>query len=634
MSIMKPATKINEFMFDILLYCESETYLKEELEEELENFISKTPEKFYQTEDDKYFLEQRFDDYFIYSYVSRYYKKTPLEIFLSNRSERYSPQEQKILKGFTNNILSAFTIRDVSPGYYFIAKEFTTGKEYKVRENRATYRLKEGDSIIARIVSYEEDYALSVIHLYYLAKDSYELKRLWKSIPPDALRKITPLMIERLVFQEDWEEEREKKDLQSIEKRLEKMLKKYLGKKAPPIENLKKRLNRVNNPFTIACELANEIIFASEDELSTFLQLFMDFSNLTPRDDFDGKTPLEMDKKNKGPWEKRLSYDLMDYIQSKVDPSKFDDKNELQKAIEKYQNEWLHLPQEELDSKSPWTVILEERKRLGNPRKDFSIRISITPIAKKEKQELSLTNITPKDIPLAKDLETFVQYLGENKVKVTKKNQWIPFKHIKLMGKNFIHPDKDVFYFLGKEENWGQENAKRYIYLIDLLCRAASLIDINERGYLEINQNNFQTFQELPYGEKVFQLLITWIKKVKWEMLPFRDFVKPYARKYQERFNNILHLFSQYKINEKIAKELFLEHLYGTNLVKDKFSQEERDHLLIMIEFALLRYLEYFGVIASKKEYLFPEIPINSIKTFWVTPKGNRLINRLLKELY
>ena len=124
-----------------------------------------------------------------------------------------------------------------------------------------------------------------------------------------------------------------------------------------------------------------------------------------------------------------------------------------------------------------------------------------------------------------------------------------------------------------------------------------------------------------------------WIEKVKWENLQLRDFVKPYAREYHEQFNNILYLFSQYKTNEKVEKELFLAQLYGTKLVREKFSGEIIGHLLIMIEFVLLRYLEWFGVIATGRGNLIPGIPLNSIKTFWVTPKGNSLIKRVILDL-
>ena len=281
--------------------------------------------------------------------------------------------------------------------------------------------------------------------MYYPGKGSYELKRLWKNSPPDIMNDVTPLMMERAVFQRNPKEEKESKDLETIEKKLKKMLKKYLGKKAPSLKNLKKRINKADDPFAIMTELANQIIFSSDKEMNAFLQIFIDFCNYSPRDDFHGGSPEDIETYDKGPWEKRLAHDLMNYIQLKVHPSEFNNQNELRKEIEKYQKEWLHQPQEELNNKSPWTVILEERKSMNNPRKDFSIKIDITPIGGVNKNSLSLSMITTKDVPLAKDLETFVQYFAENRVKVTQKNRWIPFNHLRLIEEDFINPEKIFF---------------------------------------------------------------------------------------------------------------------------------------------------------------------------------------------
>lgn len=451
--------------------------------------------------------------------------------------------------------------------------------------------------------------------MYYPERGSYELKRLWKNFPPDIINKVTPLMIEKAIFQKNVDREKENKDLKSIENQLKKILKKYLGKKAPSIKNLRKKIKKNNDPFTLSRELASKIVFSSEKEINDFLQLFMDFYNYSPQDDFHGRSPADIEAYDKGPWEKRLAHDLMQYIQVKIDPSKFHNQNELRKEIDKYQNKWLHHPQEELDNRSPWTVILDERKSMNNPRKDFSIRIDFTPIGRVKEDPIILTDITPQDVPLVQDLESFVQYFIENRIKVTPKNRWIPFKHLKLIEESFISTEKDSFYFMEKEETRGQEITKRYIHLIDLLCRGARFIQINKQGYLKVNQNHFQTFTQLVYGEKVFQLLMTWIEKVNWAKLQPSDFVKPYATEYQDNFKNIWYPFSQYKPNEKIKKETLLEQLYGTKKIREEFPREIIEGLLLEIERILLRYLEWFGVIAARKVKIIPEMNIPDFRT-------------------
>ena len=402
---MKPATRINEFALDIIEFCENDPYLYKEILKERENFLSATPEKYYKTLDEKNWAEQRFYDYFMFSYISQYYETTPLEVFLSKMLSRYNQQDQQILLGFKGHIFCGFTITRVEVGSYFIAKDLATEKEYKVRENQATHTLKEGDYIVSRIVPYETDYALSNLNLTYPKESAYLLKRLWKSTPSNVAREFTPLIIEKEIFQKYYQSINKKEEnLQSVEKKLKRLLKEHLGKKAP---------------------------------------------------------------------------------------SEFPLQSELDKAIEICQDKWLHHPQEELDYKTPLEAILEERKKLGNPRKDFSLSVSITPVSQEIVEQIDLSGIKRKDVPLVKDLETLVNYFIENQVKVTIKNRWIPFKHLKLIEEKFISPDKDSFNLLGKEEKRGEEPFQRYIYFIDLLSRAAKFIYLDKRGYIQVNVHHF-----------------------------------------------------------------------------------------------------------------------------------------------
>jgi hypothetical protein len=142
---MQPATRINEFTLDIIEFCENDPYLYKELIKEREKFFTLTPEMYYRTFDEKNWVELRFADYFIFSYISQYYEMTPLEVFLSKNLSEYNKKDQQIFLGFKNGVFSAFTTTKVVVGSYFIAKDLSSGKEYKVRENKATYQLKEGD---------------------------------------------------------------------------------------------------------------------------------------------------------------------------------------------------------------------------------------------------------------------------------------------------------------------------------------------------------------------------------------------------------------------------------------------------------------------------------------------------------
>ena len=626
---MKPATRVNEFTLDIIEFCENDPRLYKELIKEREKFFTLTPEKYYRTFDDKNWAELRFADHFMFSYISQYYEMTPLEVFLSKNLSNYNKHDQQIFLGFKGNIFSAFTITKVVVGSYFIAKDLTFGKEYKVRENRATHKLKEEDYIVGRILPYETDYALSNVNLTYPKESSYILKRLWKNSPSDITRIVTPLMIEKELFQKYRSTPKEENNLESAEKKLKHFLKKYLGKKAPSIKNLRKKINRITDPFPLVRELSGKFSFSSNDELIEFQQLFMDFWNLSSRDEFQGKSPEEINEQNIGLKEKELTQDLMFYVQSEVDPGNFSNQDELNKAVKECQERWLHQPQEELEYKNPWEVILEERKRLGNPRKDYSISITITPVSCGMKEEyIDLTGLNMKDTPLVKDLETFVNYFTKNRVKVTLKNRWIPFKHLKLIEENFIN--KDIFNLFGKEEERGEEPFKRYICFIDSLSRAAKFTYIDKKGWVQINARHFKEFSEKSYGEKLFELFFTWVEKVNWTKLQIRDFIAIYAKEYQEIFIDILYCFHKYEVNKNIETEELVDQFYGSTIEDMESPEEAVGHLTIMLDRVILSYLKWLGAINTQKEKIIPGIGIGWIKKFWVTPKGKNLINRLI----
>ena len=279
----------------------------------------------------------------MFSYISQYYEMTPLEVFLLKNLSNYNKHDQQIFLGFKGNIFRAFTITKVVVDFYFMAKDLTSGKEYKVRENRATHKLKEGDYVVGRILPYETDYALSNINLTYPKESSYILKRLWKNSPSDITRVVTPLMIEKELFQTYRGTPKEENNLESVEKKLKHFLKKYLGKKAPSVKNLRKKINRITDPFPLMRELSGKFNFSSNDELIEFQQLFTDFWNLSSRDEFQGKSPEEINEQNIGSKEKELTQDLMFYVQSEVDPGDFSNQDELKNGL--FCTNQLHVPQ-------------------------------------------------------------------------------------------------------------------------------------------------------------------------------------------------------------------------------------------------------------------------------------------------
>ena len=124
---------------------------------------------------------------------------------------------------------------------------------------------------------------------------------------------------------------------------------------------------------------------------------------------------------------------------------------------------------------------------------------------------------------------------------------------------------------------------------------------------------------------------MTWIEKLNWKNLQIRDFVAIYAENFQKIFTDILYLFYKYKVNEKIEIEEIVDQLYGSEIEKMQSPIEVMGHIMVNVELALLTYLKWLGVINAQKEILIPGTYLGLMKNFWVTPIGNKLINRLVR---
>jgi len=246
---MEPDTKIIDFILDIMEFCERDPYLSKELIKERERFFTTTPELYYKTFEEINSVEQRFADYYIFTCVSQYYEMSPLEVFLSKNLFKYNKKDQNILLGFRNDIFGVFNIIKVVVGSYFIAKNLTFDQEYKVMGNYATYQIKEGDHIVGRILPYETDYALCNFNILCPKDFIYSLKRLRKNDPSEIIQSITPLMIEEEFYHKYQNFNVEESSLEFAEKKLKHFLKKYLGEKVPSIKNLRKKINKITDPF-------------------------------------------------------------------------------------------------------------------------------------------------------------------------------------------------------------------------------------------------------------------------------------------------------------------------------------------------------------------------------------------------
>jgi len=628
MEDMKPATRIHEYCSKVLEFCEEDPYLSEEIERERERFFTPRPEIYYPTSEKRESAELRFIDYFLFSYSSSQYSMTPLEVFLSKKLSTFNKNDRKIYYGFKFHIYSAFEVLKVVIGSHFIAKDLPSDKTYKIRENKGTYQLKEGDFILARILPYEKDYALFHLSLAIPKDASYLTKREWKRMSPKDEKKLDPVLIERILYQGG--ERKIEDNLEIVEKKLRRKLKKYLGKKAITIKQLRKKINETTDPLKVLKEITNKIDFPNTKEFMEFQELFNSFWNLSPRDEFGGKSPQQKEEeKLMGPREKELTQDYISYISSEINPHKFTNQKDLEKEIEKCKNRWLSEPQSELNYKTPWEVILEEREKLGNPREDFSIKVKIAPVISKPEIKADLNSITSRDTPFVEDVETFINYFGQNRVKLTLRNKWIPFKHLKIIEQNFKY--KDSFTFLDEEEKRGEEPRKRYIYFIDKICRVEGFVYVDRKREISVNDLKIKEFNQKPYGEELFELFCIWLEKIDWKELVMGDFLKPYCEMYQGHFDAFLYYLYHLKINKKITPKQLVDKLYASSMKDIKSQKGLIEILTIALDAIFLDYLKWLGVIKTQEKELIEGTGIFTIDEFWIPPVGKILINRLVE---
>jgi len=263
---------------------------------------------------------------------------------------------------------------------------------------------------------------------------------------------------------------------------------------------------------------------------------------------------------------------------------------------------------------------------LGNPRKDFSIKVRVTPMIPRPELITNLDGISPKDTSFVEDVETFIHYFEQNRVKVTLKNRWIPFKHLKMIEQNFKY--KDSFTFLGKEEKRGEEPRKPYINFIDKICRAEGFIYLDERGRINVDKLRVKEFSQKSYGERLFELLCIWFEKVDWKELVVRGFLESYCEVYQEDFEIILWYLFHLGIDKKITPEQMVYGLYDS---KDIESEEGLVRILTTaLRIILLNHLRWLGIIKTQEKEIL-DTGVYIIKEFWVTITGKRLIVRLIE---
>ena len=296
----------------------------------------------------------------------------PFEYFMKN--SQLSPDDRLVYEGFSKNSHSIFEVLDVKRDEGLKLKDVINEREYWVKDKEGTRGAKQGNIICCRIAPYRDHFiilgpgALSWPQdAGYLFRRNLEyLRTEAEKHPPTAFDALRTLMGTKSKREESLED-------------MEKALKKKLDELGIKVDfrTIAKRINESKSPQEAFPEVF-EFDFPSNRDFQETVELLQDLWNNFPRREFGGLTPSA--KTAIGPRERMLLHALVTEAQRSIDPDEYPTVSDAQKAVDEFRDKWLKTPQEELGQRTPMDVILEERAALGNPDKEFSMQIQISPI--------------------------------------------------------------------------------------------------------------------------------------------------------------------------------------------------------------------------------------------------------------
>lgn len=296
--------------------------------------------------------------------------KTPFRYFLDNA--KLSPNDRSTYENFENNIFSIFEALEVYRGQGIKLQDLLWNKQYFVREKKGTYQLKPGCILFCRVVLFKSYFIILSPAPEVLQQEAgYSIKRGLKHMCSDLQKKGMNAFDILSVM---WGSEDELENLDEIKKALKKKLK-SLGIKID-FRGLNRRINE-NWDIMKAFPEIYGFDFPSNDDFKKTMNLLGLLWNKYPRKEFEGNS---LEKASPmGLKERSLVLDLLEEIRANINPADYSSKEEAEEAMDKFRDKWFKTPQKELDGRTPGDVILQERREQGNPRKDFTFRVEITP---------------------------------------------------------------------------------------------------------------------------------------------------------------------------------------------------------------------------------------------------------------
>lgn len=307
-----------------------------------------------------------FNQWLTYDRPTSLHGKTPLQLFIEDRV-RKNPVERSIYEGFGRGWLGAFQVQKVRFLESLSLRDLVTDTVYEVSERSGTMGTEIGDVIFARVLPYGKGHILAAGYGKFAKEDAesmvYTCNRLrpTKHLQPLTAHDMIALLFVSApnVAMKRW------KALSALDDFLK--LKHSAARSATEIAEEFQRLRR---PDSLIQGLLKDASLASQHDAQQFLALLMDVWNA-----FCAK-PQECGV-GAGPLEHTLVNDMLHALHTQNKRQQFEDAETAKRSGEQQRERYLHAPQRELDGKTPWEAILEERARLGNSDTSFGYDLTV-----------------------------------------------------------------------------------------------------------------------------------------------------------------------------------------------------------------------------------------------------------------
>jgi hypothetical protein len=124
------------------------------------------------------------------------------------------------------------------------------------------------------------------------------------------------------------------------------------------------------------------------------------------------------------------------------------------------------------------------------------------------------------------DFKVFINYVVNNKIKLTPKNAWIPAKYIYAINSLFRNPAQLDEKIGNKVYKLREEPSYSRFYFLDLLAGASGCIEVDEKDVL-VKGKNYDRFMKMGGMDKKRWLILSWWFNMDWEnWMPQGDFGK------------------------------------------------------------------------------------------------------------